>query len=59
MPTQRSRWRRPPGPDGKPGALLKITLTKAMPIGTFDDTIKMTTSRIPLQVEVFGQITAI
>jgi hypothetical protein len=44
-------------PDGKPGALLKITLTKAMPIGTFDDTIKMTTSRIPLQVEVFGQIT--
>lgn len=36
---------------------LKITLTKAMPIGTFDDTVKMTTNRIPKQVDVFGQIT--
>jgi hypothetical protein len=44
-------------PDGKPGALLKITLTKAMPAGSFDDTVKMTTSRIPLQVDVFGQVT--
>ncbi len=44
-------------PDGKPGVMLKITLTKAMPIGTFDDTVKMTTSRIPLQVQVFGQVT--
>ncbi|HLX38467.1 MAG TPA: DUF1573 domain-containing protein [Candidatus Binataceae bacterium] len=44
-------------PDGKPGALLKITLTKAMPAGSFDDTINMTTSRIPLKVDVFGQVT--
>ena len=43
--------------DGKPGVLLKITLTKAMAVGTFDDTVKMTTSRIPLQVDVFGQVT--
>jgi hypothetical protein len=44
-------------PDGKPGALLKVTLTKAMPAGSFDDTINMTTSRIPLKVDVFGQVT--
>jgi hypothetical protein len=44
-------------PDGKPGALIKITVTKAMAVGTFDDTVKMTTSRIPLQVNVFGQVT--
>jgi len=44
-------------PDGKPGALLKVTVTKAMPVGTFDDTVKMTTSRIPLQVNVFGDVT--
>ena len=43
-------------PDGKPGALLKVTLTKAMPAGSFDDTINMTTSRIPLKVDVFGQV---
>jgi len=43
-------------PDGKPGALLKVTLTKAMPVGAFDDTVKLTTSRIPLQVNVFGQV---
>jgi hypothetical protein len=44
-------------PDGKPGALLKVTVTKAMPAGSFDDTINMTTSRIPLKVDVFGQVT--
>jgi hypothetical protein len=43
--------------DGKPGVLLKVTLTKAMPTGVFDDTVKMTTSRIPLQVSVFGEVT--
>ncbi len=42
--------------DGKRGALLKITLTKAMPAGSFVDTVKMTTSRIPLQVQVFGEV---
>src|SRR3984893_8439479 len=44
-------------PDGKPGVLLKITLTKAMPVGTFDDTVKLTTNRIPFQADVFGQVT--
>ncbi|HXN85263.1 MAG TPA: DUF1573 domain-containing protein [Candidatus Binataceae bacterium] len=43
--------------DGKPGVLLKISLTKAMPTGTFDDTVKLTTSRIPVQVDVFGTVT--
>lgn len=43
--------------DGKPGVLLEVTLTKAMPTGVFDDTVKMTTSRIPLQVSVFGEVT--
>jgi hypothetical protein len=43
-------------PDGKPGVLLKITLTKSMAPGPFDDTVKLTTSRIPLQVSVFGQV---
>ena len=43
--------------DGKPGVLLKITLTKAMPVGSFDDTVKLTTSRIPLNVDVFGEVT--
>lgn len=42
-------------PDGK--WLLKITVTKAMPPGTFDDTVKLTTSRIPVQVDVFGEVT--
>ncbi|HZC45271.1 MAG TPA: DUF1573 domain-containing protein, partial [Candidatus Acidoferrum sp.] len=30
-------------PDGKPGALLKVSLLKTMPVGPFDDTIKITT----------------
>jgi len=44
-------------PDGKPGALLKVTVTKAMAPGSFDDTINMTTSRIPLKLDVFGEVT--
>jgi hypothetical protein len=43
--------------DGKPGVTLKITVTKTMPAGAFDDTVKMITSRIPLQVNVFGEVT--
>ncbi len=43
--------------DGKPGAILKVTVTKAMAPGAFDDTVKMITSRIPLQVNVFGTVT--
>lgn len=44
-------------PDGKPGALLKISLLKSMPLGAFDDTIKVTTNRVPLNVDVFGTVT--
>ncbi|MGA3229517.1 MAG: DUF1573 domain-containing protein [Candidatus Binatus sp.] len=44
-------------PDGKPGALLKVSLLKTMPVGQFDDTIKITTNRVPLQVDVFGTVT--
>jgi uncharacterized protein DUF1573/flagellar associated PapD-like protein len=44
-------------PDGKPGALLKVSLLKSMPLGPFDDTIKITTNRVPLQVDVFGTVT--
>jgi hypothetical protein len=44
-------------PDGKPGALLKVSLLKTMPTGPFDDTIKITTNRVPLQVDVFGNVT--
>ena len=44
-------------PDGKPGALLKVSLLKTMPVGPFDDTIKITTNRVPLQVDVFGTVT--
>jgi hypothetical protein len=46
-----------PRPDGKPGALLKVSLLKSMPVGPFDDTIKITTNRVPLQVDVFGSVT--
>lgn len=45
------------GKDGKPGDVLKITLEKTMPIGSFDDTVNVVTNRVPLQVDVFGKIT--
>lgn len=44
-------------PDGKPGVMLKVSLLKTMPTGPFDDTIKITTNRVPLQVDVFGAVT--
>ncbi len=44
-------------PDGKPGALIKVSLLKTMPVGPFDDTVKITTNRVPLQVDVFGTVT--
>jgi hypothetical protein len=44
-------------PDGKPGVLLKVSLLKTMPVGPFDDTIKITNNRVPLQVDVFGTVT--
>ena len=43
-------------PDGKPGALLKVTLTRDMPVGAFDDTVKVVTTRIPVQIDVFGKV---
>ncbi len=43
--------------DGKPGAVLKVTLLPTMPVGPFDDSIKVTTNRIPLTVSVFGTVT--
>ncbi len=52
-----SRSRRRKRPDGKPGALLKVSLLKTMPLGAFDDTIKVTTNRVPLNVDVFGTVT--
>jgi len=44
-------------PDGKPGAVLKVSLLKTMPLGAFDDSIKVTTNRVPLNVDVFGTVT--
>jgi hypothetical protein len=45
------------GKDGKPGDVLKITLEKTMPLGTFDDTVNVVTNRVPIQVDVFGKVT--
>ena len=42
--------------DGKPGAALTITLLKTMPLGPFDDTIKVATSRAPVDITVFGTV---
>jgi hypothetical protein len=44
-------------PDGKPGALVRVSLLKTMPVGPFDDTVRITTNRVPLQVDVFGTVT--
>jgi Flagellar-associated PapD-like len=45
-----------PRKDGKPGALLKVDLLPTMPAGNFDDAIKVTTNRAPLQIDVFGTV---
>jgi len=42
--------------DGKPGADLEITLLKSMPPGPFNDLVKVSTSRAPVEVAVFGTI---
>lgn len=44
-------------PDGKPGARLKITLTKNMAPGDFEDAVNVVTSRIPVKIGVFGTVT--
>lgn len=45
-----------PRPDGKPGAILTVTLLKTMPAGGFDDMVRVTTSRTPVDVTVFGTV---
>lgn len=45
-----------PRTDGKPGAALAITLLKSMPPGPFTDIVKVSTSRAPVDVTVFGNI---
>lgn len=42
--------------DGKPGAALTVTLLDSMPLGPFDDTIKVATSRAPVEITVFGTV---
>ena len=46
-----------PRTDGKPGAALNVTLLGTMPVGEFDDTIKVMTSLAPVDVTVFGTVT--
>jgi hypothetical protein len=41
---------------GKQPTDLKVTLLPSMPTGPFDDTIKVTTNRVPLQIDVFGTV---
>src|SRR5260370_7627584 len=43
-------------PDGKPGALLKVSLLKTMPLGAFDDTIKLMTNRLPPNSPLFHTV---
>jgi hypothetical protein len=43
--------------DGKPGTTLKVELLPTMPAGTFDDTIKVVTNRVPINIDVFGTVT--
>ena len=45
-----------PRTDGKAGGVLTVTLLPTMPIGAFDDTIKVTTSRAPVDITVFGNV---
>jgi hypothetical protein len=43
--------------DGKPGAMLHVALSPAMPPGPISDTIQIDTSRAPLRVAVLGIVT--
>ncbi len=42
--------------DGKPGAELEIALLESMPPGPFNDLVKVSTNRAPVEVAVFGTI---
>lgn len=46
-----------PAAKGKTGVKLKVDLLKTMPVGGFDDSIRVTTNRVPLQIDVFGTVT--
>jgi hypothetical protein len=46
-----------PRKDGKPGAILKVDLLPTMPAGPFDDSIKIVTNRVPMNIDVFGTVT--
>lgn len=45
-----------PRSDGKPGVELAITLLETAPAGPFADIIKVTTSRAPVEIPVFGTV---
>jgi Protein of unknown function (DUF1573)/Flagellar-associated PapD-like len=45
-----------PRTDGKAGAVLTVALLKTMPVGAFDDTVKVATSRAPVDITVFGTV---
>jgi hypothetical protein len=45
-----------PRADGKSGAALTVTLLKTMPAGPFSDTVKVPTSRVPVEIVVFGTV---
>jgi hypothetical protein len=42
--------------DGKPGAMISVTMLKSMPAGPFDDTIDIATNHQAVQVHVFGRV---
>ena len=46
-----------PRKDGKPGVMLKVDLLPTMPAGPFDDSIKIVTNRVPMNIDVFGTVT--
>ncbi len=46
-----------PRPDGKAGALLRLTLTPSMPPGPISDTLRVETTRAPLRVGILGVVT--
>lgn len=43
--------------DDKPGALLRLALSPAMPPGPISDTLRIETSRAPLRVAILGVVT--
>jgi len=47
---------REPRDDGKRGAVVVIILLKTMPTGTFSDIVKVSTSRAPVDISVFGNV---